>query len=103
MNYANKIGYTDVNPCEVIKVISDITLEIRDMDSVRRETFTPEWIPGGFSAICTNQWSQEWDITSNEEHPIIRIRLSKNKGWQDKHGQKYTLSDEPHKFYDYNF
>jgi len=103
MNYANRIGYTDVNPCEVVKVISDKTIEIRDMRSVQDPTWKPVWHPGGFSAHCSNMYSQRWDITSVETNPVIRIRLSKNKGWQDKHGQKYDLSDEPRKFYDYNF
>jgi hypothetical protein len=103
MNYANRIGWTDVNPCEIVKTISEKTLEIREMDAERDPTWKPDWHPGGFSGHCSNQYSQRWDIASNENNPVIRIRLSKNKGWQDKHGQRYKLSDEPRKFYDYNF
>ena len=28
MNYANQFGYSDVSPCEVVKVISEKTIEI---------------------------------------------------------------------------
>ena len=34
MQYANHIAYSDVNPFEVVKVISDKTIEIREMDAV---------------------------------------------------------------------
>ena len=103
MNYANQLGYTDVEPYEITKRISEKTIEVRRMDSVRDPSWTPEFIPGGFSAHCPNQYSQKWFITSNEEYTSIRIRLSKNKGWQDKYGRRFSLADEPRKFYDYNF
>lgn len=35
MNYANHIGYSDVNPYEVVKVISEKCLEVRAMDATR--------------------------------------------------------------------
>jgi hypothetical protein len=49
-----------------------------------------------------NQRDQKWDITRNKENQVIRIRLGK-KGWVDSHGNRHTLSQEPHKFHDYNF
>ena len=103
MNYANQIGYSDVNPFEVVRVVSDKTIEIRAMNAERDESFKLDFVPGGFSAHCVNQADQKWFITSDEEAPVIRIRLSKNKGWCDKHGQRYMLADAPRKFYDYNF
>ena len=101
--FANHIGYSDVNPFEVVKVISDKTIEIRAMDAERDDSVKLDFIPGGFSAHCANQSEQKWIITSNEENPVFRIRLSKNRGWQDKYGQRYSLADAPCKFYDYNF
>lgn len=101
--YANHYGYSDVNPYEVVKVISDKTIEIRKMDADRDDTVKLEWVFGGFSGHCVNQHSQKWIIKSNLNNPVIRIRLSKKKGWLDKHGQKFGLSDKPVKFYDYNF
>jgi len=103
MKYANHIGWSDVNPFEVVRVISDKTIEVREMDAKRDESVKLEWVPGGFSAVCLNDHEQKWFITSNPENPVIRIRLSAKKGWQDKHGRRFQLADKPVKFYDYNF
>ena len=103
MNYANHIGYSDINPFEVVKVISDKTIEVRAMDAIRDESVELQWVAGGFAGHCVNQDNQKWFIKSNASNPIVRIRLSKNKGWQDKDGRKFRLSDQPTKFYDYNF
>jgi uncharacterized membrane protein len=101
--FANHIGYSDIEPFEVVKVISDKTIEIRRMEAERDLTWKPEIIPGGFAGHCVNQNEQRWNITSNEKNQTIRIRLSKNKGWKDKHGRQFKLSDKPRKYYDYNF
>lgn len=102
MNYANHYGYSDVTPFEVVRVISDKTIEVREMDAQRDESVKLEWRRGGFAGHCVNQRDQKWFITSNESNPVIRLRLNK-KGWQDKHGRRFGLSDQPIKFYDYNF
>ena len=103
MKYANYHGYSDVNPFEVVKVISDKTIEVREMNAERDDSVKMEFHVGGFSAHCSNQRDQKWFITSDESAPVIRIRLSKNRGWQDKHGRRFVLADSPLKFYDYNF
>jgi len=103
MKYANYIGYSDVEPYEVVNVISDKTVEIRAMDAVQDPSVKMNFVPGGFSAVCTNIGDQKWNITSNPENKVFRIRLSKNKGWKDAHGRRFQLSDSPRKFYDYNF
>jgi hypothetical protein len=100
--YANHYGYSDVTPYEVVRRVSDKTIEIREMDAVQDESVKLEWVAGGFAGHCINQRDQRWFITSNPENRIIRIRLGK-KGWKDKHGRKFGLSDKPVKFYDYNF
>jgi len=102
MKYANKIGYSDVNPNEIVRAVSAITLEIRAMRAERAHDWKPEIIPGGFSGHCVNQHEQRWIISSDPSAPIVRIRLGK-KGWKDRHGNRYNLSDRPKKFYDYNF
>lgn len=100
--FANHIGYSDVTPYEVIRHVTDKTIEIRRMNAERN--FQPNIIPGGFSGHCTNntESAQEWIITPDESAPIIRIRLHKNGCWYYK-GGLYQLSDTPRKFYDYNF
>jgi hypothetical protein len=102
MQYANHIGYSDINPYEVVRVVSDKTLEIREMDAERDESVKLEWAVGGFSGVCLNQRDQNWFITSNAQNPVVRIRLGK-QGWKDRHGRRFDLSDRPVKFYDYNF
>jgi len=100
--YANRYGYSDVTPFEVVRAISEKTIEVREMDATRDESVALEWLPGGFAGHCINQYRQKWIITSNKENPVIRLRLNR-KGWQDKYGSHYTLSDCPSRFYDYNF
>lgn len=102
MNYANHYGYSDVNPYEVVKVISDKTIEVREMDSEKDPSWVPNWHVGGFAGHCSNQQEQKWFIKSNAENPVVRIRLGK-QGWKDKNGRKFGLSAEPIRFYDYNF
>ena len=103
MNYANHYGYSDVTPFEVTKVISDKTVEVREMDAERDDGVKLEFHVGGFSAHCSNQRDQKWNIASNEQNSVVRIRLSKTGVWKDKHGRRFGLSDQPVKFYDYNF
>jgi hypothetical protein len=102
MKYANHIGWSDVNPYEVVRVISDKTLDVREMKAERDDSVKLEFHVGGFSAHCSNQHDQKWFITSNPDAEVIRIRLSK-QGWKDKYGARFQLSDKPVKFYDYNF
>jgi hypothetical protein len=102
MKYANMLGYTDVEPFEVVKIISDKTIEIRAMDS-EALPWKRDFHPGGFFGHTSNQNEQKWNITSNENNPVFRIRLSKNKGWKNAGGSRFQLADEPRKFYDFNF
>ena len=102
MKYANHYGYTDINPFEIVRVVSDKTIEIREMKCERDDSVKLEFIPGGFSAHCVNDRDQKWHITSDETAPIIRIRLGK-KGWRTADGRKFGLADKPTKYYDYNF
>jgi hypothetical protein len=99
--YANHIGYTDVNPYEVIRVVTSRTIEIREMDAIQTDEVKPTFVIGGFSAHSDN--AQSWDIKPNESNPVFRIRLHSDGRWKDKWGHKYNLADAPRKFYDYNF
>jgi len=107
MNYANHYGYSDVNPYEIVRHVSPTTIEVRAMSAVRAN---PEdklgFTPGGFFGHCDRQTDQKWVITPRLDAPVIRIRLSKAKrkaGWFNKGRERFVLSDEPRKFYDYNF
>jgi len=100
--FANHYGYSDVNPYEVVRVISDKTIEVREMDAERDDSVKLDFHVGGFSAHCPNQHDQRWNIRSNPDNCVVRIRLGK-QGWKDAHGRRFKLNDQPVKFYDYNF
>lgn len=104
VKYANFHGYNDIEPYEIIRFVTSKCIEIRAMSCVE-DNWKPDWVPGGFSAICMNQHHQKWCITSDPIQPTIRIRrhCGKRKGWFDPKGRMFILSNHPIKFYDYNF
>ena len=103
--YANQYLYSDIVPFEVTRVVSDRTIDVRRMISVRDPSWKPEIIPGGFSGHCTNNTEQRWFFESDPTFHITRIRRSKKGAnlWRDKYGNNYVLSDAPRRFHDYNF
>ena len=90
LKYANHVGWTDVNPTEIIRWVSTKTLEIRKMNA--------EELP----AKCDNSNNQSWNIYSNVANPIFRIRLGKH-GWKDSEKRQYILSEKLKKYHDYSF
>lgn len=98
--YANLHLWTDVEPYEIIRYVSDVTLELRHMKSELLSK--PEFIPGGFSAHCTNNSSLKYKITPDPDAEIIRARLRKDGKFHSVKGEHH-LSDRPMKYYDYNF
>jgi len=100
--YCNLHGYTDIEPFEVIRIVSDQCVEVRSM-SAQKLPWKQEWYSGGFAGHCANQREQKWDIQSDEEGEVVRLRWSKAKGrWQYK-DVRFVMSETPRKFYDYNF
>jgi hypothetical protein len=100
--YANHIGWSDVNPYEIVKVVSDKTIDIRPMDATRDESWKPEFVSGGYAGHCVNQCDQKWDVVSNDDAPLVRARLRKDGYYHSVIG-KHLLGDKPRKFYDFNF
>mgnify|MGYP003625385247 FL=1 len=100
---ANHMGYSDVNPFDIVKVVSPKTIEVRAVDTEADESVKLNFVQGGFSHICTNDRAQKWFYKSNPDNHVFRIRLSKNRGWVDSNGARYNLDTAPHKFYDNNF
>lgn len=97
--FANRTYHTDCVPFEVVKVVSDKTVEVRQMDT-KQIKFPQEFEAGGFCGhFYDNRSGQEYEYMSNPENPIERIRKGK-KGWGNG---KYHMADSPYKFYDYNF
>lgn len=102
MKYANLIGYSDITPYEVVRVVSAKTIEIRQMTAKLADDWKPEFIPGGFCAHCTNNNSQKYIFEQNNDSIVIRARLQKNGKWKSAFGE-HRISDVPKAFYDYNF
>ena len=102
LNFANHYGYSDANPFEIVRHISDKTIEIRAMNAEISKDWKREFVPGGFCGTVVNQNSQKWVITSDESAEVFRIRRGKY-GWKDAHGNRYQLSDKPVKYFDFNF
>ena len=99
--YANMIGWSDVHPFEIVRVVSDKTIEVRAMIAEKDPEFKPDFIPGGFAGHCVNQDDQTYTYKSCDEGQVLRVRLGK-KGWKSAMG-KHVISEQPRKFYDYNF
>ena len=100
--YANLHMYTDVRPYEVIRVVSDKTIELRQMNAERDPTWKPDTIIGGFAGHTVNNHTQRYTYSVNEDASIIRARLRKDGYFHSKLG-RHVLSDNPIYFYDYNF
>lgn len=98
--YANLHLHTDVQPYEVVRVVSEKCVEVRPMETKQIE-FPKEFHVGGFSAHCSDQHRQKYEYFSNENAPVMKIRKTK-KGWR-LGSMKFRMSNAPIKFYDYNF
>ena len=101
--YFNQIGYSDVTPYEVVRAVSEKTIEVRRMDSELLNKEELVFIPGGFCAHSPNQNVQKYSYSSNEDAPVVRVRLNNKGVWKDANGNKYSPAAEPRRFYDYNF
>ena len=102
--YANQSGYTDVYPYEVVRIVSPICVEVRAM-ATKQIKFPKDFTPGGFVGhFHDNRSGLDYEYFSNEEAPIFKIRWSNaNRQWQKGKYMRFTMSDKPYKFHDYNF
>lgn len=101
--HANRVLHTDVEPCEITRIVNQKQLVVRYMDAELDPTWKPEMVPGGFAAHTVNNHEQRWIYTSNRSYPEIKIRLQKDGSWKDTFGRRYSLATAPRKFHDYNF
>jgi hypothetical protein len=98
--YANNMMWSDIEPYEVVKIVSDKCVEIRPMQT-KQIVFPKEFHIGGFSAHCSDNWNQKYEYSSDPTAPTMRIRKGK-KGWKSG-SLKFQMSNNPIKHYDYNF
>lgn len=88
--YFSKLLWSDVHAYEIVKVISDKTVEIRELEH------KVIWKD-------RNMENQRGEYTSNENFPIFRIRAKKNgRGWVRGRGT-FSPSAKPYAYYDYRF
>lgn len=93
--YINRYGYSDVNPVgKIIGIKGKTKLIVKKVIASENKT-KMQYEVGGFSAICVNQWEQEYDFTFSEE--IMEIRISKALM------RTVRIENSPRKYYDYNF
>lgn len=105
--YCNRHLHSDIQPYEVIEVLSDTRLRLRSMnyvqtnDSVERLRKTFE--PGGFLGHFDNS-VQEWICTPDENGTVVEVRRRKDRCFYETNGSiPYVLSDKPRMFRDFNF
>lgn len=89
MLYANQFLFSDIYPFEVVKKVSDITMDIREMSADLQ--------------LETNPYEQKYKFSSNENNQTVRIRKNNKGVWRDKDGRRYVIGNEPRKYYDYGF
>lgn len=90
--YANYYIGSDAYPYEIVRVVSDKTLEVRRMDFVATED--------------SNYFgNQKYNYISKPDAEVVRIRKRKNGKWMEQ-GAKcggFGLADEPHAYRDPSF
>ena len=92
--------YTDRESYTIIgRTKKTLTLQ---RDKAERKNWKPNWIPGGFSAICTNCEEQEWEITPDPEGRIIKAYWKPSKDAFYVEGCLLVLPGRK-EYYDYNF
>lgn len=104
--YANRMGWSDIEPFEVIEQKTECLLVIREMEYKETEESIKKrnqsFVPGGFFGHFDNDL-QDWEIKPKEGGYTIKIRKHKDGCFYDTCGHRYTLSDKPIRFYDFNF
>ena len=101
--HVSHYGYSDVDAYEIVKVISDKTIEVRKMDT-EHDISHLEQYAGGFCGHVEDQRNQKVTYASNPNAKVIRIRRKKNNPEQWCNGTlRFGLTEKPYAFYDYNF
>ena len=88
--YLNRCTFfRDMFPYEVVRVISDKTVEVRAMIATRVPNENPE--------------AQEYTYASDVSAPCRRVRLTKSRGMWTLHGVRYFEADAPYRFDNVNY
>ncbi len=93
--------FSDRHAGTIVKVTKS-TITIRQDKAILNPEFKPEFIPGGFSAHCTNQDCQTYFYEPNINGNETTIHWSSKYNRYGTPGN-VTASKGRHEFYDYNF
>ena len=93
--------FSDRWACTIVKV-TKCTVTVRRDKATLCEEFKPEFVAGGFSAHCTNNYEQAWTYEPDENGSLYTFYWSKK---YNRYGQpgNLTLRKGRTEFYDYNF
>lgn len=105
--YCNRHLYSDIQPYEVIEIISDDRLKLRSMDFVQTngsvERLRESFSPGGFLGHFDNS-VQEWICKPDENGIVVEVRRRKDGFFYEVGGSiPFVLSDQPRRYRDFNF
>jgi hypothetical protein len=95
--YINRVLYSDVDPVGKIVGIKGKTKVLIQPISASENKTKMDFIPGGFSAHCTNMYDQSYEFYEDGE--VFEATLSKTAMKK----RFWSISQNPRKFYDYNF
>ena len=101
--HASWYMHSDVVAYEIVKVISDQTIEVREMKT-QHSAADLDFTPGGFCGHFHNQDDQKVTYESDPDGDTFRIRRQKGKpeNWTYK-GMRFGLRTAPYAFHDFNF
>jgi hypothetical protein len=95
--YINRVLWSDVYPVGKIVAIKGKT-KVVVQPVVASENLTKmEFVVGGFSAVCLNQWNQRYEFI--EQGETFELPLSNNSMKK----RFLDISEGPCKYHDYNF
>ena len=104
--YLNEILYSDVNPYEVVEMITPNKWVVRELDVTlkpkAKRDIQESFCPGGFVGHVDNDY-QEWDIRVNEKNPLITVFRGRKTRYFKIGGMPMSMTLSPIKIYDFNF
>ena len=105
MKYAIKLSFNDddvltqADPYEIVRLISDKTMEIRSM-WISRDASKP--VPPECRSNMKDWKGQSWDVRSDPDYSVIRIRKHKDGEWYSSLNYWFRFSDEPVCFFNFD-
>lgn len=95
--YVNRVLFSDVDPIGKIVELKGKYKAILKVVVASENKTKMDFVSGGFSAVCLNNYSQEYDFFETEE--FIEISLSET----NMKKKFLRIHNAPRKHYDYNF